>query len=108
MYLVKGGRADTGEVLHVFVEARPGGNVPAGCQVVEGVTLNAHPLCDDPDAPTLRLLLYRDREKPTVYHYRLPQALAGHLKRVGGSPFVYPTWEEFVQNHPAVVAEMAR
>lgn len=108
MYLIKGGRAGTGEVLHVFVETRPQGGVPAGWQVVEGVTLNAHPLSDDPDAPTLRLLLYRERERPSVYHYRLPPSLAGHLKRVGDSPFVYPTWEEFARNHPAVVAEMSR
>lgn len=107
MYLIKGGKSESGEPIHVFVDRRPlGAVVPAGCQVVEGVTLTAHPLPDDPDAPTVRVILYRDRDRPTEYHYLLSPAQARHLARAGGSPFVYPTWEEFAQTHPAVVADL--
>jgi hypothetical protein len=105
MYLIKG-RNSEGEAYHVFVEADPTADVPAGCRVVNGVKLTAHPPSDDPDAPTLRVVLYRDPVVTTEYHYLLAPSKAKHLKRVGGSPFVYDTWQEFARVHPAVAAEM--
>ena len=105
MYLIKGRNTD-GEAYHVFVEADPTAAVPTGCRIVSGVTLTAHPPSDDPDAPTLRVVLYRDPVVPTEYHYLLAPSKAKHLKRVGGSPYVYGTWEEFAQMHPNVAAEM--
>lgn len=104
MYLVKGGRSEAGERHHVFVEIRPSA-VPSGWSLVEDVTLTAHPMLDDPNAPTVRVVLYRDPNAPSQYHYLLARGQAKHLRRVGGTPFVYPTWEEFARVHPSVVDE---
>lgn len=106
MYLIKGGTSESGGAHHVFVDDDPSARAPAGCSVMHGVTLKAHPPCDDPDAPTLRVILYRNPVVPTEYHYLLAPSQAKHLKRVGGMPFVCRTWEEFAQQHPAVAAEM--
>jgi hypothetical protein len=105
MYLIKGGRSESG-AHHVFVDDEPAGGVPAGCSVLYGVKLIAHPQSDDPDAPTIRVVLYRDPAKPSEYHYLLSPQKAGHLRRVGGMPFVCRTWDEFARIHPAVAAEM--
>lgn len=105
MFLIKGGRTETGERHHVFVNARPPASaIPPGWKVVENVTLTAHPLPDDPNAPTVRVLLYRDPNAPNQYHYLLSRTDAKHLRRAGGSPFVFPTWEEFAQLHPHVLS----
>ena len=68
MYLIKGGRSETGERHHVFVDVRPPAPLPAGWQLVESVTLTAHPIPDDPNAPTVRFILYRDPNAPNAYH----------------------------------------
>ena len=108
MFLIRGGRSNTGERHHVFVDVRPQAEtVPTGCSVVEDVSLTAHPPVDDPDAPTLRVILYRDPIAPTHYHYLLSPSQAKHLKRAGGSSYVFHSWDEFVEMHPSVVAEMA-
>jgi hypothetical protein len=105
MYLIKGGQSESGERVHVFVDHRPP-ETPAGWVLIEDVTLTAHPLPDDPDAPTVRVVLYRDPNAPNQYHYLLSKLQAKHLRRVGGTPFVYPTWEEFARVHPSVLAEI--
>ncbi len=103
MYLIKGGKSEAGERHHVFVETRPPA-VPTGWSLIEDVTLTAHPLPDDPNAPTVRVVLYRDPHEPNHYHYLLAKSQAKHLRRAGGTPFVYPTWEEFAKVHPTVLA----
>jgi hypothetical protein len=106
MFLIKGGRSETGERHHVFVEARPPVSaIPPGWKVVENVTLTAYPLPDDPNAPTVRVVLYRDPVAPNQYHYLLPGSAARHLRRAGGTPFVFPSWEEFTRVHPHVLSD---
>ena len=77
---------------------------PESVRGVEDVSLTAHPLPDDPNAPTVRVVLYRDPTAPNQYHYLLSKSQAKHLRRAGGTPFVYPTWEEFAHVHPSVAA----
>ncbi len=105
MYLIKGGRTETGERHHVFVDVRPVATLPNGWQLVEGVTLTVHPIPDDPNAPTVRFILYRDPAAPSQYHYLLARPQAMHLRRAGAMPFVYRTWEEFARIHPSVAAD---
>ena len=106
MFLIKGHQVASEGWHHVFVDERPE-QVPDGWQLHEGVTLTAHPLSDDPDAPTVKAVLYQDPAAPDQYHYLLSKEQAKHLRRVGGSPYVYDTWDEFAQLHPTVVEKTA-
>ena len=108
MYLVTGGRSDGGEPFHVFVEQPPKGiAVPPGCRITGGVKLIAHPLSDDPDAPTVSTVLYPDPADPNSYHYLLAPHNAGRFERVATAPFVYPSWEEFACYHPSELERMS-
>lgn len=107
MFLVTGGRTDGGESFHVFVETPPpASKVPTGCKVLGGVKLTAHPLSDDPQAPTVSTVLYRDPTDPSHFHYLLAPEKAGGYRRVASAPFVYPSWDEFAEMHPGEIKRM--